>query len=183
MNGIIFLNVIGSLFILYLIVRAFLTRRARKQCQSFHKQPFQIKVKKGSWKDRMTIIFTLLMFACWIIGLLYYATVQLSILYLAAILGMHSFYPLFREGKIGEKGIAIADHFISWQHIDNLQLTTSKISDFHYPNEKLLINTTEGKQYELIIDKKHSEKVTQLLKVKKQENRTTFNCNQNNVIE
>lgn len=167
MKGILLLNVVGSLFILYLIARAVLIHRARKQCESIHKQPFQVKVKKGSWKDRMTIIFIILMFGCWIVGLIYYEMVQLSILYLAAIFGMTSFFPLFRQGKVGEKGIAIADRFISWKNVENLKLTSSKISDFHYPDGKLSLSTTEGKQFEIIVDKKYTEEVTRLLEVQK----------------
>lgn len=166
MKGIVLLNVIGGLFVLYLFVRAVLIHRARKQCESIHKKPFQIKVKKGSWNDRIHIILTLLMFGFWLVGLIYYEMIQLSILYFASIVGMTSFYSLFRHGKVGEKGIAIADRFISWKNVKNLQFESSKITDLHYPDGKLSINTTEGKQFDMIIDKQYADEVNHLLESK-----------------
>lgn len=166
LKGIVLLNVIASFFVLYLMIRAVLTSRIRKKCEPIHKRPFQIKYQKTPWQDRITIIATLLMWGCWILGIIYYETVQMSFVYFAALVGMTTFYPLFRNGKIGEKGIAIADQFISWHGVADYELTWVPITDFQYPNGKLHVNTTEGKQYEIIVDKKYADEVTRLLESK-----------------
>lgn len=163
MNGLIILNGIGSLFILFIIWRALSIRQARKQCESLHKRPFQIKVSKGTWKDRLTVVFIVLSFGLWLIGLLYYETIDLGLLHFAAILGMTSFFPLFREGKVGHKGIAIAEHFIAWEDIDKASFTWTKPADFHYPNGTLSINTKDERQYDIIVDKQEAEKIEDML--------------------
>ncbi len=158
------LNGLAGLFLLYLVVQFFALLRVRKRCDSVHKQPFQIKKSQRSWQDIVTIIAIIIMFGCWLIGIAFFEFNQVFVPYFAAILGMTSFPQLFRHGKVGRNGIASGVHFIPWDEIETGSFQWLKLADFHYPDGKLIINTNEGKSFELIIIKKYADEVTSVLK-------------------
>ncbi len=163
MTEIILLNAAGCFFLAYLTVRAISIARARKQCQPIHKRPFQVKPATSSWKDRLTIIAAIVLWGLWLLGIVFYDTIQLSLLYVAGLLGITTFFPFFRHGKLGHKGIAIADQLISWQDIDDIAFAWLKAADFHYPNGKLSFQTFDGQSFSIIIDKKDAAAIQHLL--------------------
>lgn len=160
------LNGLGCLFILFLIIKAIQIQRVIKQCQPIHKHGFKVSQSKKKLKKGFHIGGILCLWGLWIVGILMYSTIELIILYLAALMGMTSYYPLFNTGKIGERGVMIADWYIPWEQINNYSLQTLPVDHFHYPDAQLTLITNHQQTLGFIVRRKEIDQVSQLVKNK-----------------
>lgn len=164
MNSIILLNVIGGLFILCLTLHFIFTAHVRKRCKPIHKRPFRIQRFDKSRKHGIAVVISgFVLWALWLYGIFYYEIAQLPLLYLAALVSLTAYFPLFRQGKVRQQGIAIAGTFITWQEVEHSELISPKISDVHYPDPTLLVSTKNGSSYSFIIDQRDAGAIAQFL--------------------
>lgn len=163
MISVILLNAIGSVFVLYLIIHAIRITSVRKKCKPIHKRPFSVERFNKSRKNRVVILSIIGLYGLWLYGILTYEPVQLFLLYFAAITGLTTYFPLFKQGKVGQDGIAISDTFISWQDVEHAEFIAPTISDTHYPNHTLSLSTKHGFCFRLIVDKEDVTKITPFL--------------------
>lgn len=163
MKNVIVLNAAGGLFLLYLMIFMIRMFRIRKKCSPVHKHPVRVEQYPKSPKHLIAILSIVILWGLCLFGIIYYELIKVLLLYLSAIIGMTSYFPLFRQGKIGQHGIAIADTFIPWQDVEHAEITPPNLSDFHYPDHTLSVFTKKGSHYRLIVNKETLKPIAQLL--------------------
>lgn len=160
------LNGIGCLFIIYLITKAIQIHRTKRRCKPIHKQGFKATQPEKRMIFRLHIVSVLCLWGLWIFGITMYATSELILLYLAAILGVTTSYPIFNTGKVGERGVMIADFYIPWQKVNQYSLESLPISDFHYPSANLTLETDDEQTVEFIVDREKVDEINTLVENK-----------------
>jgi len=70
---------------------------------------------------------------------------------------------LFRYGKMGKKGISIADTFIPWEKIESCKLEWLPITHSFYPNGNLTLITNSQQQYVIVVEKEEEKAIGELL--------------------
>lgn len=163
MKSLVVINVVGGLFLLYLIICTIRIIRTRRKCSPVHKHPVHFEQYPKSRKHLVVIISIVILWGLCLFGIIYYELIKVLLLYLSAITGMTTYFPLFRQGKVGQHGIAIADTFIPWQDVERSEFIAPNLSDFHYPNHTLSVFTKNGLRYKLIVNKESTKRIAQLL--------------------
>ncbi|PWA10076.1 hypothetical protein DCC39_11830 [Pueribacillus theae] len=161
------LNGLGVLFIIYTIVQGIRVQLTIKRCEPIHKRPLRAKpLDKNKTNFWVFIIVAIVLWGGCLLGIAYFKLIQIMPIYFAAITALSSFATLFRQGKIGEKGIAVTDKFIRWEDVHSYTLDWFPITSSQYPNGRLIINTLSGQQYELIVEKEYKKEIGNLLESK-----------------
>ncbi|MGV3467070.1 MAG: hypothetical protein ACO1OT_17470 [Heyndrickxia sp.] len=161
---IVVVNVLASLFFLFTVFQIVRVKQTMKKCEPVHKRMFRVKGTGKWWRTRIFIIVIILYLALIILSLLSYHLISWVWLYISTLVGYSMFPTLFRYGKIGRKGVSIADSFIPWAEVESCELEQLPITHFFYPNGELKLSTNSQQRYVIIVDEKEESKVCELLK-------------------
>ncbi|PKR85424.1 hypothetical protein [Heyndrickxia camelliae] len=157
------INVFASLFILYIIFQFIRVRSAMKKCEPVHKKIFRVKGTGKWWKTRIFTAVLILFFALVIISLLSYNLTSLVWLYTSTLVGYTMFPSIFRYGKIGRKGVSVADSFIPWEKVESCAYKQLPTTHFFYPNGELTLTTRFQQQYIIIVNNNEEKPIFELL--------------------
>ena len=164
--ALVFLNAIGAMFILATVLQCVKIRRAAKTCKPIHKHPVTVKQTTKRRIERGFFAGGVVLWIGVVTGLFLFSIHQIAILYGAAIASLSSFYPLFRQGKIGENGIAVADRFIPWNEVEEHTLHWPPVTHADYPFGHLDLRTSSGSRFKLVVDNRDSKIIVRLLETK-----------------
>jgi len=159
----IVVNLLASLFFFYTVFQIVRVKKTMKQCDPVHKRVFRVKGTGKWWKTRIFTIAIILYLALFVFSLTSYHLRSLVWLYICILFGYSMFSTLFRYGKIGRRGVSIADLFIPWEQIENGKLEQLPVTHFFYPNAELTLTTNSQQRYIITVDKKEEDKVWELL--------------------
>ncbi|MBS4174867.1 hypothetical protein [Bacillus sp. FJAT-49736] len=159
----IIINLLATIFILYLIFQFFRVRRTRIKCEPVHERSFRVKGTGKWWHTRIYIIVLGLYMVLVLLSLWFFNLRTLLFLYGSTMAGYWLFPTLFRYGKIGKKGVSIADIFIPWEDVEKVKLEWLPLSHSYYPNGELTLMNQSHQNYTILIEKTCEKEICNLL--------------------
>lgn len=151
---------------LYILLQAVRTHRTMKKCEPIHKKFFRVKGTGKLLQTRLYVIVLILFAVTYFISVYSYGFRELILLDVSSVFGYTMFATLFRQGKIGEKGVSIAHIFIPWDDLHNAILEWLPITHSHYPNGELTLTTRSHQTYIIMVEKKYEKEISDLLQNK-----------------